>query len=39
MQTIEVRGVEYKLVKARDFEVIVRSDKWLHKLYQTMPTN
>ena len=26
MQTIEVRGVEYKLVKARDFEVIVRSD-------------
>ena len=26
METIEVRGVEYKLVKARDFEVIVRSD-------------
>ena len=26
MQVIEVRGVEYKLVKARDFEVIVRSD-------------
>ena len=26
MQTIEVRGVEYKLVNARDFEVIVRSD-------------
>ncbi len=23
---IEVKGVEYKLVKARDFEVIVRSD-------------
>ena len=27
METITVCGVEYKLVKARDFEVIVRSDK------------
>ncbi len=26
MEAIEVRGVEYKLVKARDFEVIVRSN-------------